>query len=231
MKKAADLLSGLAFFLFAWAIILSVIDGVCFDRSFYQRAYDEADTAEEIGMSDEDLMAATEVLLDYLQGERDDILYEADVNGYRRDIFSHREELHMQDVRTLYQNAMKVMKMLYLVSAGLIVLAVLMSHQEAMKHIWEGCKYGMILAGLCVGFISLLAAVDFYDFWINFHELFFDNDLYYLDPNTSIMINMFPENFFVQMVGTIILVSVLICLTLCLVIYVFRRKEKKLCSM
>jgi integral membrane protein (TIGR01906 family) len=227
MKKLIEVIEGAAFFLLAAALLLSVIDAVCFNRSFYQRAYQEADTAEEIGMSEEDLMEATEVLLDYLQDERDDIDYEAEVNGYERTIYSTREEAHMEDVKALYQNAMTVRNILYAIVCVLLVIGILMDRKLIFHHLFEGWRYGMVLALLCIGFISLLAAVDFYDFWINFHELFFDNDLYYLDPNTSIMINMFPENFFVQMVAVIIIVTVVLSVAIGLVLYGCKRKEKK----
>ena len=46
--------------------------------------------------------------------------------------------------------------------------------------------------------------VFLYNQALNFHYLFFDNDLFLLDPNTSIMINMFPSAFFMHMVFMII---------------------------
>ena len=55
-----------------------------------------------------------------------------------------------------------------------------------------------------VAFTAVWAAADFDAFWLNFHYLFFDNDLFLLDPNTSIMINMFPSAFFMHMVFMII---------------------------
>jgi uncharacterized membrane protein len=49
---------------------------------------------------------------------------------------------------------------------------------------------------------------------MNFHYVFFDNDLFLLNPNVSIMINMFPESFFFDIVAAIIIVFA-ICIGLC----------------
>ena len=62
-------------------------------------------------------------------------------------------------------------------------------------------------------FIAVIIAAVLYDFnrfWIKFHELFFSNDLWLLDPRYSTMINMLPEPLFEAMVVKIIVRFVLI---------------------
>lgn len=227
MKKNIDLPAAIGFFLLSAAVLLSVIDTVAFSRSFYRLTYDRLNTAEDIGMSEEDLYEATDVLLDYLQGKRDDIDFEAEVNGGKQEIFSTKEALHMEDVRTLYQNSVKAQYLLYAVSLILILLTAVKERKKMGGNLSDSYRYGILLTALCMGFITLLAAVDFYDFWINFHELFFDNDLFYLDPNTSIMINMFPQEFFVRMVACIIIVTVLIYIILGIVLHTWKKKERE----
>ena len=51
----------------------------------------------------------------------------------------------------------------------------------------------------------------------------FDNDLFLLDPASSIMINMFPESFFFDLVLLIIVSFV----TVCLVCYFLMRKYER----
>ena len=70
----------------------------------------------------------------------------------------------------------------------------------------NGLKHGFLCLLLLVVFVSIWAIADFDAFWLNFHYVFFDNDLFLLDPNTSIMINMFPSVFFMHMVFMIIIV-------------------------
>jgi TIGR01906 family protein len=71
--------------------------------------------------------------------------------------------------------------------------------------------------------------VDFNGFWMNFHYIFFDNDLFLLDPNVSIMINMFPSNFFFAVVfGIIVLFISMIVLLKILLVLLKHRIERRL---
>ena len=97
-------------------IILNCVNFFCFQKSFYQREYQKLDTAEQIGMSGADLQAATDALLDYLRGRREDLHVQAIIGGQQREVFNQREILHMADVRTLYLWAMRI-------GNGLLILA------------------------------------------------------------------------------------------------------------
>lgn len=63
-----------------------------------------------------------------------------------------------------------------------------------------------LFIGLFFLMLSFWASIDFTNFWISFHELFFTNDLWLLNPMTDLMIQMFPETFFFDMVIQIIVV-------------------------
>ena len=75
MRKSTKILSTLASLLFLVSILLGIIFTCSFNHSFYQYEYNKSHQAEVIGMSDEDLMKATDTLLDYLENKRDDIKY------------------------------------------------------------------------------------------------------------------------------------------------------------
>ena len=89
-------------------LLLSSVDMSCFRLSFFDEQYRELNTAENLDMSHEDLMNATQTLLDYLRGSRDNIDVEVTVAGVSQPAFNARESAHMVDVRSLYQNAMIV---------------------------------------------------------------------------------------------------------------------------
>ena len=205
--KPAEWLSAIAGFLLSVAVIATVIDCVCFDRSFYEAEYQKNDTVSFTGMSPEDNLAASDTLLEYLRGQRDDIVCTADINGTEREVFNERETLHMIDVRALYQTAVKVRNICLAVSAVLFILAVLIGKQKLFTVLWNGWRRGILLTAGMVLFIAIWALADFDQFWTNFHLLLFDNDLWLLDPNTSVMINLFPGTFFFDMVIRIILLT------------------------
>ncbi len=192
------------------SILLGIIFFLSFQHQFYSYEYTKNHQAEVIGMSDDDLMKATDTLLDYLENKRDDIVVEATVNDYQREVFNERETLHMVDVKNLCINAKTCGYILF----GSSLLLTLVVYLKQKNKIFEYYAYGFKVAiGILIFFVSLLAIYalcDFYDFWMNFHYIFFDNDLFILDPNTSIMINMFPESFFFDLVILIMLVYVIV---------------------
>lgn len=202
--KIADILSAIAGFLLSAAIIATVIDVVSFDRSFYEAEYRKNDTVSYTGMSAEDNLRATDTLLDYLQDKRQDIVCTAVVSGTEREVFNERETLHMVDVKALYQNAIRVRNGCVITAVILLVLSVLNGKKSFFSVLRSGWKNGILLTGAVILFIAIWALADFNKFWTNFHLLFFDNDLWLLDPNTSIMINLFPGSFFFDLVTRII---------------------------
>jgi len=180
--------------------LVSVIDINCFDRAFYEREYAAMDTAASLDMSHQDLMKATETLLDYLEDARDDIIVSIEVRDMPKEAFNERETLHMADVKHLYRFA------LHLRIGALVILfgALLILWVKKKRDMWELLAIGYAqcaFAFLCVVvFLGLWAAVDFSSLWESFHRLFFTNDLWLLNPYTDLMINMFPETFFFHMV-------------------------------
>lgn len=196
----------IAFFLLSLAFFLTVVDITCFQRSFYQKEYTSQQTSQSLGMSEESLMNATNTLLDYLQDKRDDLIVVEEVHGTNREIFNERETLHMVDVKNLYQNALFVRNGSFIVGLGLLAVGILVfkNKEKLYARYQEGV---LILVGI-ISALAIWAIIDFEAFWIQFHEIFFDNDLYLLDPRTSIMINMFPESFFYHLVMKIILIFI-----------------------
>ena len=221
--RIADVLSAVAGFLLSVAIIATVIDVVSFDRSFYEKEYIKNDTVSYTGMSAEDNLKATEALLDYLQDKRQDIVVTATVSGTEREVFNERETLHMVDVKALYQKAILVRNCCVIGSVILFALAVMIGKKRLLSVLRTGWKNGVILTGAVILFIAIWALADFDQFWTNFHLLFFDNDLWLLDPNTSIMINLFPGSFFFDLVIRIILWIVGIHLAISAVLYGTRK--------
>lgn len=207
MKRISLIFCAAAFFLLSAAMILTAVDVCSFDRGFFEKEYEKAGTAESIGMSGEDLMRSTDALLDYLQGERDDIAVEAVIGGSEREVFNEREILHMVDVRALYRGALAARNVMAAGGAVLLALSFLLARGHFRQLCRHGFPYGIGLTLTLTAVVAVTAALDFTAFWTAFHEFFFTNDLWLLDPNTSIMINMFPETFFFDLVVRILAVT------------------------
>ena len=215
MKKDNSFLGILGWLSLLVGLLLFVILSLSFFRPFYSYEYRVGNQAAYIGMSDEGLMGSTETLLDYLQDKRQDIIYVTSVQGSEREVFNERETLHMVDVKNLYQGACTARNIL--IPLGILIL-VFFSYMQEKENRFSALKktYGkaLICLGIFVACILVWALIDFNGFWFQFHYLFFDNDLFILDPNTSIMINMFPERFFSDLVFLIIGVYAIILILL-----------------
>ena len=73
-------------------------------------------------------------------------------------------------------------------------------------------------------------ASDFNKYFFLFYEIFFDNDLWLLDPATDLMIRMLPEGFFFDMViriGSIFIGMLAILLILSMLILHRQKANKK----
>jgi len=222
--KVLSALAGLALFL---SLLLTSIDLLCFNRSFFHWQYSLNHTAESIGISEDGLMNATNALLDYMQDKRDDIKVIEVVNGSEREIFDERETLHMVDVKNLYLNAMKIRTILLVGSIAILTLLVFTYRNQSYTILSNAYRNGLFFLGSIIFFIAIYAIVDFNGFWMNFHYVFFDNDLFLLDPNISIMINMFPSNFFFAVVFGIILLFVSMVILLKLLLVFFKHKIER----
>lgn len=110
--------------------------------------------------------------------------------------------------------------MIYLVRSGKE------SAFEMRKDLASGFKQVLMSLGIIVAGIVVYAVIDFSRFWVLFHEIFFTNDLWLLDPNVSVMINMFPEEFFNGMVMRIILTFIL-CFLVMVRLYIFMANKLK----
>lgn len=223
MKMRRFLVSA-AFFFLSVAILLTVVDICCFNKSFYRREYKRDLTHERIGMSEEDLMAATDTLLDYLKDDRDDIMIRCTVNGEERSVFNERETAHMVDVKALYRNAVLCRNILLAVSLGILAFVWYRHKEEFGELIRSGFRSGLLFMMVFVLFIGIWVMTDFDAFWTNFHHVFFRNDLWLLDPATSIMINMFPSIFFDDLVVCILLFFVAAAALLAGIIYLPKRR-------
>lgn len=197
-------LSKLCFFLAAFALFIALfltsVDLNSFNRGFYKSEYKKLNTAQEIGMSTDDLTHTTEVLLDYIQGKRDDLTVNATIHGTERAVFNEKEIMHMVDVKNLYINAMSVKNSLWIAFGLLLALGIWLSKKEVLRIGSDMFLKALVSMGVFVGALGFYALVDFDSFWIQFHYVFFTNELFFLDPTTDILIQMVPSQFFFDLV-------------------------------
>lgn len=206
LKKTAAALASVAAAVFILtALIVISIEAYALDENFYKHEYKKLNTAESIGISEQDLTAVTQRLISYTRGDADSLDMKAAIGGINREVFGEREKEHMVDVRELYLAARDV-RTYGLILAGFLVLVVLLLKGKKMWHLL--CSSFLSVSGAflaALGALGLWAVLDFPSFWVTFHHVFFTNDLWILNPKTDVLIMMVPQQFFSDLVQSILL--------------------------
>jgi integral membrane protein (TIGR01906 family) len=183
-------------------VLYSLVEGLMFDRSFFEAQYRQYGQAEWIGMSHEELMKTTDKLLLHMEGKSEDMVVYATVDGVEREVFNEQETVHMQDVNALIRGFSIFRYLAFGIAAIALISFFFICQKERLKQLAKILLYACLgLFGIFAA-LGLWAAIDFTSFWTSFHLLLFTNDLWLMDPSTSIMINMFPAQFFSNFIMT-----------------------------
>ncbi len=195
-------------------LLIASIEMFAVNPGFFRSEYSKLDTAQSIGISEEDLTAVTQKLLDYTTDADDDLDMQANIQGQMQEVFGEREKDHMVDVKLLYLGARNVRTVSLIAAVLLIAAAFVMGRGKTFKTLCRSFLWVSAGFVVFVGAIALYAALDFTSFWTNFHHVFFTNDLWILDPRTDVLIQMVPEQFFSDLVARIIIRFISIFITL-----------------
>ena len=215
-----------AFCLMILFLITSVEAVAYWTPGYYVREYEKYHVTDAVHMEMDDLLEVTDEMMAYLRGDREDLHVMTVVDGQPREFFNAREIAHMEDVRGLFLGAIALRRVC---AAAAVLCVVLMALLKADVR-------RLLPRALCVGtglFFFLAAVVggviasDFSRYFIVFHHIFFDNDLWILNPATDLLINIVPEPFFSDTalrIGLTFGGMVLVLFALCL--YLARRNGK-----
>lgn len=172
---------------------------------FFHSLYDHMELADTLHVSDTELDQTIDVLLDYILDKRSTIDTKITISGVEQTAFNEKEARHMVDVKSLYQNFFKVSMICFVLMIVLIVFFF-----KSSIVLFRGIWIASLITSIGLIGLGIWMAIDFTSFWLFFHTIFFDNDLFLLDPYTDFMINMLPEFVFSTLVGSIISLFVLI---------------------
>ena len=211
MRFFAAFLSTIASILLVVGVLISSVQFYVMDRDYFAGQYRLMETSRKISIPFSQLMEVTDTVLDYLADKNDDMDVKAKVGGKTRHVFTDRELSHMKDVKALYQNALLVRNISLLVALGFYLLSALMVRNDRMQLYAKSYIRGFIIVFVLILAIVIWMAIDFDSFWTNFHHVFFRNDLWQLDPKKSVMINMYPLEFWYDLCKNIASAIGLIC--------------------
>lgn len=161
------------------------------DQAYYVAQMEKNGIPDVTGKSMDSLSEISSALRAYLKRGEGDIL---------APYFSASEIDHMVDVYALF----KLMRTLTVFILGfaalsLYILSLRTGWRRTLKMTGESA-IGVLVALLL---FSIIVALNFHAAWFKFHEIFFSNDLWLMDPEKDLMIQMLPEPFFFGMVKRI----------------------------
>jgi len=175
---------------------------------FFRWFYAQNNTAANLGMSNSDLMRATQQLLKYMLDQASTIQSEVVVNGQSTLMFNDREIHHMVDVLILIR-MMRIVMFMSLSASAIIYWT--QRHQLAFKaKLKQTYTIALSVLGGLMAALGVFALFDFESFWTFFHLVLFRNDLWLLDPRTDRLVNLVPINFFMILVFMVISLTVIL---------------------
>ena len=210
----------------AW-LITSVEVVAYWIPGYYEHEYRKYQVTEDVNMEMDDLLQVTEEMMAYLRGDREDLHVMTTVGGESREFFNEREIAHMEDVRGLFIGGMGLRTGALILAAVLIVLIALHRRKETLYVLARSFQIGSAIIAAAALILGLIMSTDFTRYFTIFHQIFFDNDLWILDPRTDLLINIVPEPFFVDTAARIGLLfggSVLILFAACF-LWLYRQKR------
>ena len=226
LQWAAGIL--LSFSVIAILLISSFEIAMYADFSVYQREYEKYDVLDDLDMKMEDVMYVTEEMMAYLRGDRDTLSVITTVEGQEQDFFNEQDRFHMGEVRDLFIGGLNIRT--GAVVTALICLVFLIASKACLKKILaRSYQIALGITGAAVIFIGAAALIDFNAVFVQFHHIFFDNDLWLFDPAEDYMIRMLPEGLFADMVlriGLLFVGSLLILLIISILAGRFKKKTE-----
>ena len=186
-------------------LITSVEAVVYWTPGYFESEYTKYQVLNDLpAMTMEDLLIVTDEMMAYLRGNREDLHVFTTMGGEYREFFNDREIAHMIDVRNLFLGGLWIRRIgLGIAIAYAAVLGLWCRKNTTRKSLVKSA----VPASFCVGTgaffaaaltIAAIVATDFSKYFIVFHHIFFDNDLWILNPATDMLINIVPEPFFMD---------------------------------
>nr|WP_142410717.1 TIGR01906 family membrane protein [Clostridium sp. Marseille-P7770] len=216
-KQATAITYAAGIFTAFWLIIAFLITSVeavtYWTPGYYEKEYTKYQVLNDLPeMNMDDLLDVTDEMMAFLRGKRENLHVYTTMGGEYREFFNDREIAHMEDVRGLFIGGLWLRRIGILITLCFASLAYFWGHKSAER---TAALKRLIPKSLCIGTGAVFAvslvligiiSTDFTKYFIVFHKIFFNNDLWVLDPRTDMLINIVPEGFFFDTAARIAMV-------------------------
>lgn len=220
-RLCAILLSLLVVFI----LLISSIEVVCYyTPNWFENEYNKYHVLNRLNreMTMDSVLGVTDEYMSYLRGDREDLVVYSEIDGMQQEFFTDREKAHMADVRVLFVGALWLRRIAIALIIALLIYMI-RKHGKDTAYIVSKHFAGTTAALVAVATgLTALVATNFDKYFVIFHHIFFNNDLWILNPKNDDLINLLPEGFFVDIATRIVIIfiALLVLLIAAAVIYV-----------
>jgi integral membrane protein (TIGR01906 family) len=220
--RAISLLGGLAFVVLAVSIPILIISGTvniyAHSADLYKYGFNKYRISAATGISDEQLNGVAQRMADFFNGKLPSPQMTVRVNGLDRLLYSQKELVHLDDVRSIISvfKTLQTAAILAFLVAGASVFAAM-----GARRLLRGIQVGAVATVFVMGLLVVWALIDFNSLFYLFHIVSFSNDLWLLDPSKDYLIMMFTESFFydaaIMVIATVIAEAIALGLIMLLI--------------
>lgn len=196
-----------------WAGLMISLSFNSSNLSYFENYQKDNNILEAMGINQDKLDEINKDLISYLKEGREELLTSH---------FNQREVAHMRDVFKLFRLARISM---YLTIGIIIFLLIYAACRKRLRDLMRlGFRY-ILLILLALALFVFIISRNFDESFIAFHHIFFDNDLWLLNPDTDMMIRMLPQTFFSGMAFNIVRDFVVALLLIIIFMFLIGRKR------
>ncbi len=231
----ASLICGL---LALYILLITSAQVVCYHvPNWWRNEYDKHNTTDYVTgeMSLDDAVYVTEEMLEYCIGRLDSLDgVNASIDGVTSPFFTEREKLHLVDCRNIFISALRI-RLISIVSLACLLLIIFFSIKRRVKTFSTAIfirtiSKGYLLAVTAfISFASLIGIIGFVNFtylFTLFHKVFFDNDLWILNPAEDNLVNIMQEQVFADTALLIVVIFVIPALILAVASFISLKKVR-----
>ena len=173
-------------------------------RDIYYNDIDKLNIESMSGLSREEIIENYDYLIDYNLS--------SNVGEFKLPTLTSSKpgKIHFEEVRDIFQNV----KLLTIICG---VIAIIGGILQIRKRDFKFLRNSSILIIILPVLLAIPIAINFNACFILFHKIMFSNDYWIFDPQLDPVINMLPEEFFMHMGITILVIMLIVSIILQLV--------------
>ncbi len=166
--------------------------------AFYEFGFDRHNVMYTTGLTESQLSEVATEIRDYFNSDEELLDVRVLVNGAEWPLFNEREIIHMRDVKELLHAVYRVQEGTFLFLFTFSMVGFLIQGSEFAERIRMLFLRGTVFIYGAIGVVGLVSLVGFNLLFRWFHEFSFNNDFWLLDPQTSFLVHLFPQGFWLE---------------------------------